>query len=272
MAEPTPLLTEIKDPETFIALKRLCSYVTRDVWATISSSPEYEYAVEKSKEYEDDVKMLAEIDLDLAWGQVKNKTGGDIWVRDGGDFNPWYDGTLSLTDILNSFEPLAEELNSSTTEYLQEVEFLHYYRYLQSKLPPTVPEPTVIRLANLHPKIIEHCKRRFDSGHFADAILAAYKVVFNEIKDITNIHDMDGKQLVEKVFSLNGPVIRLNDLITQSDKDEQLGFMLLFSGAAVGIRNPKAHDLVSQEDKMKTLRYLTFASLLMERLDARKSP
>ena len=266
-------IVDLKDPEVFIALKRLCLFIVSDTWQTSSSDPEYEFAVAKSKQYERDVKVLAEIDIDVAWGQMRRKTKGGVWVGTSeGDFNPWYEGELALRDFLDSVELLADIVDSSTPQYLPEIEFLHYYHYLRSKLPSNAPVPATIRLNNLHPKIQQHCRQRFSGGHYADAILAAYKVVFNEIKDIADIHDLDGKQLAEKAFSLSNPIIKLNDLATQSDKDEQLGFMLLFAGAAVGIRNPKAHDLIEQEDKHKALRYLAFASLLMERLDERKTP
>jgi len=43
--------------------------------------------------------------------------------------------------------------------------------------------------------------------------------------------------------------------------------MFLFMGAVVGIRNPKAHDEIVQNDPYKTLEYLGFASLLMKRID-----
>ena len=95
---------------------------------------------------------------------------------------------------------------------------------------------------------------------------------FNEIKNVANIHNLDGKPLIEKAFSLSNPIIMLNNLESQSDKDEQLGFMMLYSGEAVGIRNPKAHDMILQEDQKKTLRYLILASILLDRLDARVSP
>ena len=143
-------------------------------------------------------------------------------------------------------------------------------KYESNKIPKARGDLS-ISLGLLHPKIIEHCESRFESGHYSDAILTAYKVVLNEIKLITGL-DMDGKPLVEKAMSLNSPIIKLNDLKTQSDKDEQLGFMLLLSGAALGIRNPKAHDLIPQDDPIRTLQYISFASLLLNRLDGRIEP
>ena len=53
----------------------------------------------------------------------------------------------------------------------------------------------------------------------------------------------------------------------QSGKDEQEGFKLIFMGAIQGIRNPKAHGLVQQENPDRAFEYLAFASLLMHRLD-----
>jgi uncharacterized protein (TIGR02391 family) len=274
----SPVISGLKDVEVFLALKRICRYLVDEAWNTSSDSPEYEFAIAKSHEFERDIKMLADIDEGLAYGQMKRKTKEGAWIsKNAGDLNPWYEGELTLHELLNSIEPLVDEIESTSPKYMPEAEFVHYYyylKYVKDKLPSIIlnNDEAEIRFKNLHTKIQQHCEDRYYDRQYSDAILAAYKVVLNEIKDVANIHDLDGKPLVEKAFSISNHIIKLNDLATQSDKDEQLGFMMLFSGAAVGIRNPKAHDLVVQEDRLKTLRYLTFASLLLERLDERKSP
>lgn len=277
--KPKPtLITDFKDIEVFVALKRICRYLVDEAWDSSSDHAEYEFAISKTKEYSQDIKILAEVDEDTAYGQMKLKTKDGLWVsKNAGDLNPWYEGELTLTKFLDSIEHLVELVDSTTPKYMPEAEFVHYYyylRYVRNKLPSIIlnNDEAEIGFGDLHPKIQKHCKSRFYDKQYSDAILAAYKVVLNEIKDVANIHDLDGKQLIEKAFSLSTPIIKLNNLVTQSDKDEQLGFMMLFSGAAVGIRNPKAHDLVVQDDKLKTLRYLVFASLLLERLDERTSP
>lgn len=66
------------------------------------------------------------------------------------------------------------------------------------------------------------------------------------------------------------PSIQINDLQSQSERDEQQGFQFLFMGATLGIRNPKAHDRVAQKDHFRTLEYLAFASLLCKRVDEAK--
>jgi uncharacterized protein (TIGR02391 family) len=121
----------------------------------------------------------------------------------------------------------------------------------------------------LHPKIIEVSKSLFETQHYAQAILEAFKAVNNFVKKKTGL-SLDGKALMSKVFNENEPIIKLNELLTQSDRDEQEGFKFLFMGAMVGIRNPKAHDNVIQTDPYRTLEYLGFASLLMKRIEEGK--
>ncbi|MEA3443042.1 MAG: TIGR02391 family protein [Chloroflexota bacterium] len=69
------------------------------------------------------------------------------------------------------------------------------------------------------------------------------------------------------VTAVDGTINMGNKGGTQSDKDEQEGFKFLFMGAMVGIRNPKAHDNVVQADPYRTLEYLSFASLLMRKIE-----
>lgn len=279
--EPTVksrLLKEYKDPEIFLALNKMCEYLVNEAWhisvlGSGETEAEFNLALSRSKRYEREINILALIDFDLAWGQIKRKTKDGLWVTSGEhDFNPWYEGDLRLDQLLNSLEDFADLISSQHPRYLKESEFLHYYDYLSGKLIKRNASPVSIQTSNLHPLLQEHCLRLFNGGHYSDTILTAYKVIFNEIKRISSIWDLDGKKLVEKAFSLENPLIKLNELKTQSDKDEQQGFMLLYSGAAVGIRNPKAHDLVVQQDKQKTLSYLAFASLLIERLESRTFP
>jgi len=261
-------ISSIKDPEIFIALKRMSEFIIDIPWRTYGDT-DYDYAVAKSKEYTKDIEMLANMDIETAWGHIRYKTQHGLKVsKYAGDLNPWYEGDLSLESLLSSLELIYANYSIVDPVYLNELEFVHYFEFLSSKLTPeAIQGKIVVSPSNLHPKIQEHCESLYLDEHYSSAILEAYKVVFNELKLLTGIHNLDGKPLAEKALSLSNPLIKLNELRTQSDKDEQLGYMMLFSGAATGIRNPKAHDLVSQTDALRTLQYLSFASLLLTRLD-----
>jgi len=119
----------------------------------------------------------------------------------------------------------------------------------------------------LHPLIKEVSGGLYRDGHYAQAILEAFKAVNNRVKAKAGRTDLDGRDLMAKAFRKEAPILKLAPLATQSDMDEQEGFMLLFMGAMVGIRNPKAHEIVSQTDPNRTLEYLAFASLLCHRID-----
>lgn len=118
-----------------------------------------------------------------------------------------------------------------------------------------------------HKEIINASEQLFKDGHYAPAIFEAFKAVNNFVKKKTGKSDLDGKDLMAQAFRLENPIIKLNRLHSTSDKAEQEGFMFLFMGAMVGIRNPKAHDNVVQTDPVRTLEYLSLASLLVRRAE-----
>jgi uncharacterized protein (TIGR02391 family) len=120
-----------------------------------------------------------------------------------------------------------------------------------------------------HPRVIEASESLFKTGNYASAIFEAFKAVHNYVQDKTGL-TLDGANLMEKVFNENKPILQLNELLTPSDKNEQKGFKHIFMGSQIGIRNPKAHENVKQEDPTRTLEYLSIASLLMRRIDESK--
>lgn len=143
--------------------------------------------------------------------------------------------------------------------------------------PPASSSEGVMRLPKhieifdslaLHPEIKSASSSLFKDGHYTQAITEALKKVNNMVKKKSNMNQLDGKKLMLHVFSPNSPVLKLNQLITTTEKDEQEGFMHLFAGSMQGIRNPKIHDDVMQDaDPFKTIEYLCLASLLAKAID-----
>lgn len=126
-----------------------------------------------------------------------------------------------------------------------------------------------LSLSFMHQKIQEVSGSLFASEHYAQAILQAFIAVNSEVKHVSGLNNQDGQPLMDAAFSVGNPKIQLNALSSQSEKDEQVGFMFLYKGAMQGIRNPKAHENVPNPDRARTLEYLAFASLLMRRIDDR---
>jgi uncharacterized protein (TIGR02391 family) len=121
----------------------------------------------------------------------------------------------------------------------------------------------------LHPQITKVSQSLFENAHYADSVLASLRevntVLKSKVKSITN-EELDGVALMNKTFSPDNPILKLGDISTQTGKDLQKGYMLIFAGAITGIRNPKAHgNLVIDENRAIHLLFL--ASLLMFKVD-----
>jgi len=117
-----------------------------------------------------------------------------------------------------------------------------------------------------HRKVVEASRELFKDGHYRDAVYRAFVEVVNFVKHKAK-SQLDGKKLMSTVFSPDNPKIKLNPLETQTDRDEQEGFMYLFMGAVQGIRNPKAHENIIQNNPYIALQLIGFANLLIETID-----
>jgi uncharacterized protein (TIGR02391 family) len=125
---------------------------------------------------------------------------------------------------------------------------------------------TAYNSLDLHPRIAEATSALYRNEHYSEAILKAAITLVTYVKEKSGRHDLDGTPLMLQVFSKNNPVLKFNSLATASDKDEQEGFMHLFAGAVLGIRNPRAHAIIS-DDPEKALEFIAFLSLLAKLVD-----
>lgn len=126
---------------------------------------------------------------------------------------------------------------------------------------------------NIHPDIWKTSLKLFDNGHYSHATFEAFKLIDNRVKRISGAKDT-GFSLMMTAFDPKAPRIRLNELLSMSDIDEQLGFRHVFAGSMSGIRNPRGHD--NEIDRPDTidlcLDHLSLASVLLRVLENRKSP
>lgn len=121
----------------------------------------------------------------------------------------------------------------------------------------------------IHPTIESVTKDRFENRMYADAVEAAFKEVNVRVKEIVKTRvakEFDGSALMKSAFSVSNPIIKLGDIQTDTGRSIQQGYMEMFSGAMMGIRNPKAHNnqTIAKEE---AIRKLHFASILMYKID-----
>lgn len=123
----------------------------------------------------------------------------------------------------------------------------------------------------IHPQIVEVSMKRMSDGYFADAVEAACKCLNSRVREIVldqTGRELDGANLMRTAFSVNNPIIRIATDENKSGHDIQQGYMEIFSGVMIGIRNPKAHDneIITIED---AYRKLIMISILMYKIDER---
>lgn len=120
----------------------------------------------------------------------------------------------------------------------------------------------------LHPLVITLAKVKFEQGHYADAV----ETVLKEINSIVKEHykqktgtEEDGATLMHRAFSVNNPIFPFANITSETGRNIQQGYMQIFAGSMIGIRNPKAHNNIIL-DKNKAMHLLFVASFLALKL------
>ena len=109
-------------------------------------------------------------------------------------------------------------------------------------------------------------RQLFIDGHYTNAVEDAYKCLNNAVKEKSGL-SADGDGLMTQAFSANSPVLHLNSLQSQSEQNEQRGYMQIFAGVMAGIRNPRAHEHEIVDDPEVALEMLVIANHLMRKLE-----
>lgn len=128
---------------------------------------------------------------------------------------------------------------------------------------------TTFEGSDLHQRIANVAHDLYADGHYFNAVSNSTIALVNYVKEKSGRFDLDGAPLMTTVFSKNKPILSFNDLVDQTDFDEQEGMMHLFLGVVLGIRNPRAHNLFD-DDPQRALEYIVLISHLAKRLDESK--
>lgn len=122
-----------------------------------------------------------------------------------------------------------------------------------------------------HPEILRYCSVEvLKKAHF-HACLEATKSIFDRLRSLTGASG-DGAALVDDILALGKtgvPMLAINSLRTQTEKDEQTGLANLVKGLNGLYRNPTAHaprlSRTISDDEL--LEVLTMISMVHRKLD-----
>ena len=119
----------------------------------------------------------------------------------------------------------------------------------------------------IHPEVLKYCKSELMRDDYFHAIFEATKGLAQRIREMANCQG-DGAALVDRVFSIDRPILAFNALQTDTEKSEHKGFATLLKGCFLAARNPRAHEpriLYRSEDDVAD--YLSLISMLHRKLD-----
>lgn len=123
---------------------------------------------------------------------------------------------------------------------------------------------------NIHSAITKVSKALFDDGHYSQATFEAFKFLDTHVKTLSGVND-SGHGLMMNAFGEKNTKIKLTDMFTQSELDEQSGYKFIFAGSMSAIRNPRGHEII-HDSIDQCLDHLSMASTLLRRIEDRKSP
>jgi uncharacterized protein (TIGR02391 family) len=118
---------------------------------------------------------------------------------------------------------------------------------------------------DIHPKIAAAAEKLVAGGYHANAVEDACKALQSVVQQKSNCN-LDGKKLMERVFSLDNPILVVGDLTTETGRNEQHGMLMMASGAMMFLRNPRAHELRTDEPG-RAIEYIAFLSMLAKIVD-----
>jgi uncharacterized protein (TIGR02391 family) len=119
----------------------------------------------------------------------------------------------------------------------------------------------------IHPEVLKYCRTELLQDNYFHAVFEATKGLAQRIRDISGV-DADGAALVDRVFSIERPVLAINTLRTETEKTEHKGFAALLKGCFAAVRNPLAHEpKILWEGEDDAADYLSLISLLHRKLD-----
>lgn len=122
---------------------------------------------------------------------------------------------------------------------------------------------------NVDDRIRAVSEKSFAAEEYANSVENAFKEINVRVKKIYKQErgkELDGTPLMQTIFSPNNPVLVFEDMNWKSGQDVQQGYMQIFTGAILAIRNPKAHENATIT-KEEAIQKLVFASLLMVKID-----
>lgn len=132
----------------------------------------------------------------------------------------------------------------------------------------------------LHPLVWEAASKRWDAGHFSDAVQRAATFLNAHVQDISGRRDVSDSELMREVFSMadaapGKPRLRWPGVDTDlTVKTMRVGILNMAQGVFSAIRNPATHstDDMEQQEALEQLATLSILARWIDRCELVVAP
>jgi len=111
-------------------------------------------------------------------------------------------------------------------------------------------------------ELVRCVSSKLDNSEYTDSLKTALIYLTERIRNITGLHDLDGDSLITRSFSPSNPLIKINELRTESDRSEQKGTMQILQGIYSAFRNPINHSMLNISEN-ECIRKLIFIDTML---------
>lgn len=122
----------------------------------------------------------------------------------------------------------------------------------------------------IKPQLWVAISNTYQAGSYSHAVLDAMHHLTQVLRERSGL-DGDGQTLVGAALGGQSPVLRVNKLQTQTERDIQKGVEQILRGMYTGIRNPRSHEQV-QDTKDTADGIILFINYLLGILEGAKEP
>lgn len=121
---------------------------------------------------------------------------------------------------------------------------------------------------NIHPRILAICNESILTKDYYSLIFESSKLVIRKVQEISEL-DIDGTNLINKCFDGKNPIIVLNALSNNQEKNLYFSLKAMLNLIVYMYRNPKAHELKaydtsSENDAIEALIIMSKALTLLD--------
>ncbi len=108
---------------------------------------------------------------------------------------------------------------------------------------------------NIDNDLYNFIKKNYEIENYRDVLSNAMLYLTNKLREKSGL-DKDGAKLVQEAFSLNKPLIKMNPLKTETDKNIQQGMMSYICSLYYMYRNPVHHNIITPSKEVCDLQLI----------------